>query len=123
MFWLTIRAPHLLPSFPFLPPLPLASVACADCPSLGFKVFFCLNVVFRGFPGPFTLSGSFSGFYIPLGGRIGIYCCCWMGTACSHLCRSRLTHAGDYSVSVEAGGVLGNLTFSFPYSSKTLVNS
>lgn len=108
---------------PFPAPLPMASVVCAGCPSLGFSPF-CLNTLFGGFPGPFTLSRSFSGFCIPLGGRFGIYYCCWMGTMCSHLCRSHLTELGtDCSVLVEAGRVLGSLTFSFQYSSITLVNS
>ena len=92
------------------------------CPSLGFSPL-CLMAVLGFPPCPFVMSGSFSGFYIPLGGRFGIYCCCWVRGVYSHLCRSHLTDVGDCSVSVETGRVLGNLTFLFPYSSKTLVNS
>lgn len=101
------------------------SLSCHHCLWLQWCVLaaLALNTVFRVFPGSFTLSGSFSGFYIPLGGRFGICYYCWMGTVYSHLCRPHLTDTGDCSISEETGRVLGSLTFSFPYSSKTLVNS
>lgn len=58
VFWLRTRAPHVLPSFPFLPPLPLASVVCAGCPSLayclqGFSWFFHIVWIFFWFLHPF----------------------------------------------------------------------
>lgn len=76
------------------------------CPSLGFSPL-CLMAVLGFSPGPFIMSGPFSGFYIPTGGRLGIYCCCWIGAVYSHLCRSHWTDVGDCSVSVVTGRVLG----------------
>jgi len=69
------------------------------------------------------MSGPFSGFYILLGGRFSICCCCWTGAVYSHLCRSHLTDLGDCSVTVETRRVLGCLTLLFSYSSTTLVDS